>query len=279
LTVVEIARAKVNLALHILGRRADGYHEIDSLVAFADIGDDLTFEPAPSFELRISGPFAGGLDAGADNLVLRAAHTLWKRWPARIRPARITLNKRLPVAAGLGGGSADAAATLRGVIRLSGAEVPEADLCELALGLGADVPVCLGQRACRMRGIGEKISLLTKFAALPALLVNPGVPIATADVFHKLDLSIGARHSGPIADVAATCTWRNDLEQAATMIAPQIADVLENLRSTPGLRHAAMSGSGATCYGIYADLASAAGAARGLSRNYAAWWIKLVTLN
>jgi 4-diphosphocytidyl-2-C-methyl-D-erythritol kinase len=269
LIVAEIARAKVNLALHVIARRADGYHELDSIVAFADVGDHLTFEPAPSFELAVTGPFAHGLETGKNNLVMRAALALAGHWPERIRPARIGLTKNLPVAAGLGGGSADAAATLRGLIRLSGARVDETELMKLALELGADVPVCLAQRACHMRGIGEDLSTLMDFSALPALLVNPGIPVATTDVFRQLNLAVGATHSGPIGTFAQIASWRNDLEPPARAIAPMIGEVLETLRKLDGIRHAAMSGSGATCFGIFESARTASAA---ISRVPSTWW-------
>ncbi len=268
--VAEVARAKVNLALHVLARREDGYHELDSIVAFADAGDELTFEPAESFELHVQGPFAAGLATGMDNLVMRAAVALAERWPGLIRPARMVLTKNLPIASGIGGGSADAAATLRGLVRLSGATTMTGpDLAEIALKLGADVPVCLPQRACRMGGIGEVLSPVSDFSALPALLVNPGVELATADVFRKLALARGARHSQPIASISEIALWRNDLEPSARAIAPVIVEVLHALQQAPGNRRAFMSGSGATCVGIFSSEEQALGA---MSAMPPTWW-------
>jgi 4-diphosphocytidyl-2-C-methyl-D-erythritol kinase len=275
LIVTETARAKVNLALHVLGRRSDGYHELDSLVAFADIGDVLRFAPAEHFQLVIDGPFAPGLDTGESNLVLKAARAFERQWPQLTVPATIRLTKNLPVASGIGGGSADAAATLRGLLRLSGAVPDPGELDRLALGIGADVPVCLRQTACRMRGIGDSISLLTDFPGYPALLVTPGEPVATAAVFQRLGLEPGQSHAAAIVDADGFAGWRNDLEPAALALAPVIADVLDRLRRSRGIRHAAMSGSGATCYGLFGSRQEAARAAQDLP---AAWWHAVVEL-
>jgi 4-diphosphocytidyl-2-C-methyl-D-erythritol kinase len=279
LIVTERARAKVNLALHVLGRRADGYHELDSLVAFADIGDELRLEPAPEWKLRIDGPFAAALAGENDNLVLRAARGLMEYWPDRIGPARIHLTKNLPIASGIGGGSADAAATIRGLLRLHDAEVDGRELERLALSLGADVPVCLGGQACRMKGIGEDIRVLPDFTPQACVLINPGIAVATAEVFRKLGLTPGMNHGSPIASPVDWRGWRNDLQPPACALSPKIAHVLEELKRTQGVAYAAMSGSGATCFALFDDVASARKAAAALASKHPHWWSVATTLS
>jgi 4-diphosphocytidyl-2-C-methyl-D-erythritol kinase len=263
--IAEFAPAKINLSLRVVGKRADGYHLLDSIVAFADVGDRLTFEEAGGFSLAISGPFAGGLAADESNLVLRAARALAAAHPGRINPARITLEKNLPLASGIGGGSADAAAALRGLSRLSGISAP---LEAIALALGADVPVCLDGKPCRMRGIGEDIESLPDFEPRHALLVNPGVSVATKDVFARLRIDPGSQRG---LDV-------NDLEAPALSIAPVIGEALAQLRSLPGCHAARMSGSGATCFGLFASSAMAAAAAATMAQRHSAWWCRAATI-
>jgi 4-diphosphocytidyl-2-C-methyl-D-erythritol kinase len=268
---VELARAKVNLVLHVTGRRPDGYHLLDSLVAFPELGDRLEAEPAAGLSLTLAGPFAGALGAGADNAVLRAAAFLR---PAG-RGAALRLAKALPVAAGLGGGSADAAAALRLLARLWGVAPPAA---AQALALGADVPVCLAAQPARMRGIGERLDPV----ALPPfwiVLANPGVPLATAAVFAALR----ARDNPPMpdpprfADAAALVAWlgerRNDLEAPARALAPAVGMVLAALASRPGCALARMSGSGATCFGLFAGGVPARAAADALRAAEPGWWV------
>lgn len=271
---VEEAPAKVNLALHVLGRRADGYHELDSIVAFADVADTLLFEPSASTRLTVTGPCGAGLTAGADNLVLRALHELRKY--TRLPEMRITLNKVLPVAAGLGGGSADAAAALRGALRAGGAQLPGEMLQQAALGIGADVPVCLASKASRMRGIGERISHL----AIPhdaIVLVNPGVPCPTAEVFNVLGLAAGQAHKSGL-DPSNPVSWRNDLERPAMRVQPAIGKALAVLRAMPAFSLAGMSGSGATCFGVVSDANEAQAAAREIAAAQPAWWVKAARL-
>jgi 4-diphosphocytidyl-2-C-methyl-D-erythritol kinase len=273
--LAEDARAKINLHLHVVGRRDDGYHLLDSLVAFADVGDRLTVAPADGLTLSVTGPFAAGLDAESDNLVLRAARALAAR--AGIAPAgALVLEKNLPVASGIGGGSADAAAALRLLCRFWGLDPASAD--SLAAGLGADVPVCVAGVPAVMSGIGE---VLTPAPALPdvgIVLVNPGVAISTPSVFRARS---GA-FSGPAyfpatgwhgcdALVAALRTTRNDLEPAARLLAPSIGQVLDTLGETPGCRLARMSGSGATCFGLFATPEAARAAVRTIART--GWWV------
>jgi 4-diphosphocytidyl-2-C-methyl-D-erythritol kinase len=266
----ELAPAKVNLALHVTGRRADGYHLLDSLVVFPRLGDRIEAAPAAALSLAIDGPFARDLDPGPDNLVLRAAALLGDG-----RGAALRLTKSLPVASGIGGGSADAAATLRLLARLWRTPLPGP---AALLSLGADLPVCLGGRACRMRGIGERLDPL----ALPPfwiVLANPGVPVATGPVFAGL-----ARHENPampdppsFADAETLFSWltlqRNDLEAPGAAVAPEIADVLAALAAQPGCRLARMSGSGATCFGLFASESLALSAAGALRRAGPAWWV------
>ena len=273
--VQRIARAKVNLALHVVGRRADGYHLLDSLVAFADFGDVVTVEPAPSLSLSITGPMAAGLSAGPDNLVLKAAQMLGSPLGAAI-----TLEKRLPIASGIGGGSADAAATMQALGAIWGCALPDAGQ---VLALGADVPVCLAGQSCRMAGIGDQISPL----ALPPahlVLVNPGVGLSTAAVFGALlrrdnpPLPPAAPMPDAVALAAYLCHCRNDLEAPALSIVPQIGAVLAALQGQKGCLLARMSGSGATCFGLFASASAAVAAATALRAQSAAWWVQATTM-
>ena len=283
--LTERARAKVNLTLHVLGRRADGYHELESLVAFADCADDLAFTPAPDLKLSVSGPRGeecGGLE---DNLVLKAARLLLQRVP-ELALGRFDLRKVLPVAAGIGGGSADAAAALRLLARASGIAIDDARLIDVARATGADVSVCLVSRACMMMGLGEKLSPMN-FPRLACVLINPGVPVATKDVFAALGLQAGqsavaggAAQPWPAATassanwLAAIASGRNDLESPALRVQPVIADVLGALRAADGCLLARMSGSGATCFGLFGDDAAAARAAQHLAALHPRWWIE-----
>lgn len=272
------ARAKLNLYLHVLGRREDGYHLIDSLVVFAAVHDTVAVRPAADLSLAADGAFAQGLPAGADNIVVKAAQRLAAA--AGVSPgAAITLTKELPVASGIGGGSADAAATLAALARLWNLDLPQARLDPLALELGADVPVCLHGRAAFMGGIGEAISPCPPLPKLPLVLVNPGVPVATADVFRarRGEFSQPGRFDEPPADIAALArllvSRRNDLTGAARTIAPAIADALQAL-DAEGSALARLSGSGATCFGIFADAAAAQTAARRIAAAHPRWWVR-----
>ncbi len=274
--IAEEARAKINLALHVLGRRADGYHELDSIVAFADVGDVLHFEPARETALEISGPFASGLSAGPDNLILKAAAAL-----ARVTPvpaARIRLEKNLPVASGMGGGSADGAAALRGLLRLADKGLPSEVLTPLALSLGADVPVCLGQKVCRMRGIGEEIAAATTLPADAIVLVNPLTACSTQAVFAALGLRAGERHASAL-DPGDPASWRNDLQEPALRVLPLIADVLAALSTEATLHTVRMSGSGATCFGLASSRTVAEQAAVRLAARHPDWWMKAASLS
>lgn len=277
------APAKVNLTLHVLGRRAgDGYHVLESLVAFAGTGDRLTLDPAAPLGLTVSGPTAGPAGPTDDNLVLRAARSLAARVPD-LRMGAFHLIKRLPVAAGIGGGSSDAAAALRLLGRLNGLPSDHPAVVAAARETGADVPVCLDPRARIMRGAGEEIGPALGLAPLPAVLVNPGVPVPTAPVFKALGLAVGETragaghpviHEGLDADavVAAIAPARNDLEAPALTVAPVIGDVLAALRQR-GCRLARMSGSGATVFALFSDRRAAVRAASTLRADHPAWWV------
>lgn len=268
MTLIEPAAAKVNLFLHVTGRRDDGYHLLDSLAVFAGTGDVLHAKPADDLSLSLTGPFAAALAGEQDNLVLRAARALGGRG------ARLTLEKNLPVASGIGGGSADAAAALRLLCRLWKLTPP--DLPGIALTLGADVPVCLAGRPSRMGGIGERLDPAPRIPPCGLVLVNPGIAVATADVFR-------ARRGGWSSPAELPRAWpdigtmardlrdlRNDLQPPAIALQPAIGDVIAALATTPGCRLARMSGSGATCFGLFDDPGVAAEAASRLRR--ADWW-------
>jgi 4-diphosphocytidyl-2-C-methyl-D-erythritol kinase len=279
----EQAPAKVNLTLRVLGRRADGYHDIESLVAFAGVGDVLTFTPAAALTLAVSGPTAPAAGDVADNLVLRAARALAAR-VAGLALGRFALSKRLPVAAGLGGGSADAAAALRLLARANGIALDDPRLMQAARATGADVPVCLDPRARLMRGIGDVLSAPLDLPPLAAVLVNPGVAVATRDVFAALtpppagQTGPAASPAGTAALLAAIAGGRNDLEAPAIELEPTIAEVLAVLRRLPGCRLARMSGSGATCFGLFQSRAAASAAARTLRVGYPGWWVRATVL-
>ena len=275
MTVWEFAPAKINLALHVLGRRADGYHELDSIVAFADVGDRLSFAKAERFNISASGPFAGALPDPAENIITRAYGAL-AGLIGGLPPVQITLEKNLPVAAGIGGGSANAAAALRGLIRLF--ELTPPDLSATARGIGADVPVCLASSACRMRGIGERIEPLADFQPVHALLANPLAPVATVEVFRRLGLTAGAAHHESIEDVANLTACRNDLIAPAISVQPLIAEVLAKLAALPGAGITRMSGSGATCFAVFANAAAAQAAEVQLRAQQPSWWVKAAVL-
>ncbi len=274
----ETAAAKVNLDLYIRGRREDGYHELDSLVVFGPAADRLTFAPAAELELEIEGPFASLVPRGEANLVLRAARDL-AAWAGGGHGARIRLDKRVPPAAGLGGGSADAAATLRGLARLWKLDLDLAERLELAGMLGADVPVCLFGQAARIRGRGERIDPVRGLPELPLLLVNPGVELPTAAVFAALRGPFGELDRPPLPAASSLplfAEWlargRNDLESAACRLRPVIGEVLARLREQPGCLVARMSGSGASCWGLFTGSAAAAAAAERIAAAEPDWW-------
>lgn len=272
------APAKVNLTLHVTGKRADGYHLLDSLVVFAGIGDTLELDAADTLSLSVTGPTAAGLAAEDDNIVLRAARALAAK-AGITAGARMVLTKRLPVAAGIGGGSADAAAALRGLAQLWGLDVPDEDMRALGLGLGADVPVCLSGRPTRMTGVGEH---LTPAPALPPawlVLVNPRRPLSTPAVFKARTGGFTAAQplTEPPADAqalaAALAARRNDLTQAAITLEPLVGEALALIAAQPHCLLARMSGSGATCFGLFATEPTARAAATTLAATQPGWWI------
>ncbi|MDF0542812.1 4-(cytidine 5'-diphospho)-2-C-methyl-D-erythritol kinase [Sphingobium sp. H39-3-25] len=273
--LTETAYAKVNLALHVRRRRDDGYHEIESLFVFADDGDLLRAELAPSGKvaLVIDGPFAAGLDAGADNLVVKAARALLSA-AGGSHGAHLHLTKNLPVASGIGGGSADAAAALRLLVRLWRLDIPAADLAAIALSLGSDVPACLHSVTQMVGGRGEALTSVapTGLASTPMLLVNPAVPVSTGPVFAGWDrVDRGPLEAIDLPGIIAQ--GRNDLQAPAITIAPAIAEVLAALDLCEGVRLARMSGSGATCFALFDDMPACTSAAATLGAARPDWWI------
>ena len=290
----ERAPAKVNLSLHVFARRSDGYHEIESLVAFASVGDRLSFIPDGSLSLVVLGPEAQACGDVSNNLVLKAARALAERIEG-LRLGLFVLSKRLPVAAGLGGGSSDAAAALRLLAHANGLALGDLRVWEAAKATGADVPVCLDPRARVMRGIGDVLSDPIALRPIPAVLVNPGVTLGTKDVFAAFDDAPerapscssapiqeqqeqpeGVREGRPI--LSALAQDANDLETPAIRLCPEIARVLEILRQQAGCELARMSGSGATCFGLFASRAAASAAARSLRAAHPHWWVRATTL-
>ena len=270
------ARAKVNLTLRVNGRRADGYHDLESVVAFADCADRLTLTPGSDLNLKMSGPLAQACGETSDNLVLKAARLLAERVPD-MKAGSFSLDKVLPVAAGIGGGSADAAAALRLLSQLNGLALDDPRVIEVARLTGADVPVCVNSRGCVMTGVGETLQPLN-LPKMPCVMVNPGVPVATKDVFAALGLRNGELRVG-VTDVMLQDRWpderhrskigskrsppaTNDLEAPAMRVQPAIAEVISALNATDGAWLARMSGSGATCFAIYENTAEAGRAAR-----------------
>lgn len=283
--LTERAPAKVNLTLRVLGRRADGYHELSSVVAFAGTGDRLSLTPGGELMLALAGPGAPALADDSDNLVLRAARELRARVPGLV-VGRFGLDKRLPIAAGIGGGSSDAAAALRLLARANQIAPDDPRLHEAALATGSDVPACLYGRSCLMAGRGEAITPLD-LPRFGAVLVNPRVPVPTAEVFRALALAPGARLADAAAipaftSRAATVAWLasepNDLEPPAQRLAPVLGEVAATLRATPGALLARMSGSGATMFALYEDCRAAARAAKQVAGKHPAWWVKSTIL-
>jgi 4-diphosphocytidyl-2-C-methyl-D-erythritol kinase len=283
----EEGRAKVNLTLRVIGRRVDGYHELESVVAFADCADRLTLVPGTELGLTLSGPLAQACGETSDNLVLKAARRLSERMPG-LKTGGFTLDKVLPVAAGIGGGSADAAAALRLLAQLNGLALDDKRLLDVAIEVGADVPVCLASRACDMTGVGETLLPLS-LPVMPCVLVNPRVHVATRDVFGALGLRNGELLVGA-TDVMRATAWpepgasvedwvealaagSNDLEAPAMRIQPVIGDVIAALSATDGAWLARMSGSGATCFAIFENTADAQRAAQKLQLDHPQWWV------
>jgi 4-diphosphocytidyl-2-C-methyl-D-erythritol kinase len=288
-TLTEDAPAKVNLTLRVLGKRADGYHDLESLVAFTApaLADRLALRPGAELALSVDGPTAAQAGALADNLVLKAARKAGERIEG-LRLGAFELTKRLPAGGGLGGGSSDAAAALRLIARANDLAPDDPRLAAAALATGADVPVCLDPRPRIMRGVGERLSAPLAVPSLPAVLVGPGFPLATKDVFAALGLATGERRGAPSADdavprestalLAFLAGHRNDLEAPAIRLAPAIADILDTLRASAGCRLARMSGSGTTCFGLFAGAREAGMAASRLQAAHPNWWVQATTL-
>ena len=292
--LVENGRAKVNLTLRVVGRRTDGYHEIESLVAFADCADVLSLVPGSPLHLNAVGPLAQSCGDTADNLVMKAARLLGERVP-NLRFGEFTLEKVLPVAAGIGGGSADAAAALRLLARANSLAIDDPRVLEAAQMTGADVPVCLASRACVMTGIGET---LMPFAVpkLPCVMVNPRVAVPTKDVFQELGLRNGELLVGAADVMTEAAEWpeggtsirdwlealaigHNDLEAPAMRIQPMVREVLSSLRNVDAAALARMSGSGATCFALFENAADALRASQKIQLDHPQWWVHAGTLS
>jgi 4-diphosphocytidyl-2-C-methyl-D-erythritol kinase len=291
-----LAPAKVNLTLRILGRRPDGYHDLESLVAFAPFGDRLALRVGPQLALTVSGPTASGAGPLADNLVLRAANMLAAQIGGGLKLGHFTLTKQLPAGAGLGGGSSDAAAALRLIAQANGLELDEERLREAARATGADVPVCLDPQPRLMRGTGDILSAPLVLPKLGIVVVHPGVAVPTGEVFKALGLAPDERRAKPAPVVEppwsmggpgkregdereALLAWladrSNDLESAAIAIAPAIADVLGAFTDLPGCRLSRMSGSGSACFGLFDSGRTALAAARRLALTRPDWWVRV----
>jgi 4-diphosphocytidyl-2-C-methyl-D-erythritol kinase len=291
--LVENGRAKVNLTLRVVGRRVDGHHDLESLVAFADCADRLSLTPGSKLNLKTTGPLARDCGETSDNLVFKAAQLLGERVPD-LRLGDFTLDKVLPVAAGIGGGSADAAAALRLLAQVNGLAIDDPRLIEVARLTGADVPVCLASHACVMTGVGETLLPLS-LPTMPCVMVNPRIPVATRDVFQALGLRNGELLVGA-TDVIQATAWpekgasledwvevlaegSNDLEDPATRIQPVIGEVISALSATNGAWLARMSGSGATCFAIFENTAEAGRAAQKIQLDHPQWWVHAGTLS
>ena len=290
--LLEYAPAKINLTLRVLGRRTDGFHALESLVVFARARDALILTDADTLRLATRGPTAGKVGATKDNLVLKAANALSAEAEG-LRRGHFTLLKRLPVAAGLGGGSADAAAALRLLARANGLSLDDPRLAAAAAATGSDVPVCLSTCARVMRGRGEELSSPLRLPKFAAVLVNCGVAVATRDVFaawarlgsvaKSCSASVFAEqtsHRVPDRETLldAITNSGNDLEAPAIALCPTIADVLDTLRALPGCRLARMSGSGATCFALFDSAEHAGAASQILKRQHPAWWVRATEL-
>ncbi|MEQ9640390.1 MAG: 4-(cytidine 5'-diphospho)-2-C-methyl-D-erythritol kinase [Alphaproteobacteria bacterium] len=273
------APAKLNLYLHVTGRRDDGLHLLDSLVAFAELGDRLTLDGGAPLALDLEGTFAGDLADTADNLVPRAARWLARR-AGREPAGRFRLDKQLPVASGIGGGSADAAAALRLLAARWDVDLDSIDPAELVAALGADLPVCLAGVPTFVAGVGDELTAAPALPPADLLLVNPGVALSTATVFGRLRQIEGEPYrfdeapADAVALAALLCERRNDLEAPATDLAPVVGKVLAALRAAPGTLLARMSGSGATCFGLYRDAAAARAAAEAIETAHPDWWVR-----
>lgn len=284
--LVDDAPAKVNLTLAVTGRRPDGYHLLESIVVFAGVADRLTFKPGVPLSLTVRGKGADAAGPIENNLVIRAARALEAEVPG-LKLGRFTLTKHLPVAAGVGGGSSDAAAALRLLARANRIKLGDKRLYKAGRKVGADVPVCIDPRPRTMKGIGEKLSKPLKMPSFPAVMINPGVALPTKDVFAALHRAPWKRQralrEGSIprerAAFAAFIENRaNDLEPPAVSLQPVISKVLAELQKSDGCRLARMSGSGATCFGLFASTRAAKAAARKISAAHKRWWVRATVL-
>ena len=275
------APAKLNLFLHVGDRRSDGYHALESLIVFAETSDTLEFTPGPKLTLKITGPFGRALARDSDNLVLKAARALQAKYPQEGQGANIALEKNLPLASGLGGGSADAAATLRALNGLWHLDLSESELLDMAAEISSDVPACLLSSPCWMEGRGERVTKLSAMPPFELVLVNPGVAVPTGPVFNALNARSGLGAIGPPPPMASV--WDlvayladagNDLEAPASRFAPVIEDVLGALGHEPACVLAQMSGSGATCFGLFDGPVYAAGAAERIAQEHPHWWVR-----
>ncbi len=284
--IAESARAKVNLTLHIEGKRPDGYHELESLVVFADVCDELAFTPASADSLELEGPFAGLVDG--ENLVLKAKRAVASWLGVEISGA-FRLHKHIPVAAGLGGGSSDAAAAIRALLRAHGGAADASAFVGRSASIGADVPVCLHNGAAWMCGLGERVTPIAGMPPLPAILVNPRIKLSTADVFRTLKappLPARASEAPPALpalanakDAAAYASQgRNDLEAPAIALEPAVDAVLATIRRLDGCLLARLSGSGPTCFGLFPSQEAAARAAHEVAAADPQWWVQATTL-
>ena len=277
-----LAPAKVNLFLHVGPVEADGYHPLASLVAFADLGDRVTAAPADRLSLTVQGPFAAGLDGPGDNLILRALHAFGAASGLGPPPLAVTLDKRLPVAAGLGGGSSDAGAALKLARDILAPDLDDAALAGIAAAVGADGPMCLHARTAWAEGRGDRLDFEPGLPPLPAVLVNPGVASPTGAVYAAYDAGLAATDDRPAPpparDIGAVLDWlseqRNDLQAPAVARTPEIGQALAAVAALPKARLARMSGSGATVFALFATPAEAAAAAQLLAKNHPAWWIR-----
>ena len=282
-----LAPAKINLFLHVSAVDAEGYHPLSSLVAFADIGDRIVVEPADRLSLRVEGPFGAGLTGDDDNLILRALRRLGEATGRGEPGLSVVLDKRLPIAAGLGGGSSDAGAALRLAAQILNLDLDDPSLEAAARAVGADGPMCLRARTAWAEGRGERLTLEPRLPALPVVLVNPGVPSPTGAVYRAYDAGRVKTADRPEPPLAWTprkvATWlaalRNDLQAPAVAMTPEIAMTIEAVGATDGVLLSRMSGSGATVFGLYADMDAANAAAMALGAMYPSWWVRSGTLN
>jgi 4-diphosphocytidyl-2-C-methyl-D-erythritol kinase len=286
---IERAPAKINLTLRVVGRRPDGYHELESLVAFSRSGDSLSLMLGNEFKLQVGGPFEEACGDLEKNLVAKSVGNLVERIKG-LKLGTFRLTKNLPVAAGVGGGSSDAAAALRLVARANGVALDDPRLLDAAQATGADVPVCLAVRARVMTGIGERLGLVLQLPPLPTLIVNPRQPLETKAVFARMKIGPGVRTGfGPHPQITSGLSYeallaalrkgRNDLEDAACVLVPVIGDVLAILAAAPGCRLARMSGSGATCFAIFDNCRAAGRAKKAILAAHPDWWVKAAMLN